>query len=138
MRDDCQAQFFGLVVQLSCNKILGKLGFNALRTSCWLGGHCLHASDNCIATMYKLPSQVGATGVLTDSTVRSEALKQLFRRLEEGKPEELIPNVKRHLAVCSQRFRGLFANAEWYPLVPSIPRCLHAQDTAHARHSLTA
>jgi hypothetical protein len=110
-----------------------------------------------------------------------------FKRLEEGKSEELIPNVRdaikqafdltedgvklpnrlknlgcpsslldardvrevgkvsnywrisRHLAVCSQRFRRLFANAEWYTLVKyraSSKSQIIAQQFVHAEIQL--
>ena len=160
---------FDIIVQLNCNKILGRLGSTRF-----------HRPAHLIKTREPLSArlrQLYLTTVQASSFRRNSedvdrfdhqisSFEASFGRLEEGKSEHTIANVKhaikqafdltndgvnlperlkalgcqtlhldsrdvrevgkvsnywrisRHLAICSQRFRESFANAEWYP-VPS-------------------
>jgi hypothetical protein len=167
-RDDCQAQLFELIVQLNCNKILGRLESTKFQRPT----HNTKIREPLPTRLRKFYRNHIQSSLSERNRLDVESLNRqignfevAFRRLEEGKPEELIPNVKdtvmkafdltengvklpnrlknlgcpdllleardvqevgkvsnywrisHHLAVCSQRFRHLFANAEWYPLV---------------------
>lgn len=166
-RDDCQAQLFEFIVQLNCNKILGRLESTKFQRPTHIA-KIRNPLPTRLRQLYRkhIQSSLSRHNRLDVDSLSGQirSFEVAFRRLEEGEPEELIPNVKNaimkafdltengvklptrlknlscpdsvlnarevqevgkisnywrishHLAVCSQRFRRLFANVEWYPL----------------------
>lgn len=177
-------------MQLNCNKILGRLGSTKFQRP----RHITKTREPLptrLRQLYRNHIQASVSSRNHPDVDRLDgqigSFEAAFRQLEEGKSEELIPNVKaaikqafdltedgvklpnrlknlrcpdslldardvqevgkvsnywrisRHLALCSWRFRHLFANAEWYPLVQyraSSKSQIIAQQFVHAEIQL--